>query len=140
MIYFIMAKVNEKVLLFNFQDEATIEQLRVICREMNLSIQMVPKDAWNQKVGYLLGKRGFVEAKADEDVQFVLSDEVLIFSHLTNKRLDQFLKKMKDNAVPPIIYKAVVTSFNTLWTLRRLCETMQTEHGAVAEWKKTNGK
>ena len=38
--------------------------------------------------------------------------------------------------MPHIRFKAVVTPFNTLWTLRRLCETMQREHGAMIEQEK----
>ena len=40
---------------------------------------------------------------------------------------------LKEGGVPHIKFKSVVTPFNTLWTLRRLCETMQKEHAAMLE-------
>ena len=35
--------------------------------------------------------------------------------------------------MPQVKFKSVVTPFNTLCTLRRLCETMQKEHAAMLE-------
>jgi hypothetical protein len=43
------------------------------------------------------------------------------------------LLALKEGGVPPVKFKSVVTPFNTLWTLRRLCETMQKEHAAMLE-------
>ena len=43
------------------------------------------------------------------------------------------LAKLAAAVQPPIRYKTVVTPFNTFWTLRRLCETMQKEHAYLAE-------
>ena len=39
----------------------------------------------------------------------------------------------KEAGLSPVLYKAVVTPFNTLWTLKRLCQTMEKEHGAVTK-------
>ena len=57
----------------------------------------------------------------------------MILHRIKGKRLDQVLAAMKAAGVPPIRYKAVVTPFNTLWTLRRLCETMKKEHAYMTE-------
>ena len=42
-------------------------------------------------------------------------------------------RTMQEAGVPKVRFKSVVTPFNTLWTLRRLCETMQKEHAALLE-------
>jgi hypothetical protein len=84
-------------------------------------------------VGYLLGAKGFQPAKAKDEDNFVFPHEVMVLQNIRNKRLDEVLLALKEAGVPHIRFKAVVTPFNTLWTLRRLCETMQKEHGALAE-------
>jgi len=59
--------------------------------------------------------------------------EVMIMQGIRGKRLDTVLAQLQKDGVPHIAYKSVVTPFNTLWTLRRLCETMQKEHAYMAE-------
>ena len=71
---------------------------------------------------------------------FVFPHEVMVLQHIRNKRLDAVLKALKDAGVPQVHYKSVVTPFNTLWTLRRLCETMQKEHAAMIEMEEVKEK
>ena len=71
-----------------------------------------------------------------EEDDFVFPHEVMVLQNIRNKRLDEVLLALKEAGVPHIRFKAVVTPFNTLWTLRRLCETMQREHGAMIEQEK----
>ena len=49
-------------------------------------------------------------------------------------------RRRRCTGVPPVHYKSVVTPFNTLWTLRRLCETMQKEHAAMIEMEEAKEK
>ena len=58
---------------------------------------------------------------------------MLLLDKVKGKRLDEVLEKLAAAVQPPIRYKTVVTPFNTFWTLRRLCETMQKEHAYLAE-------
>ena len=57
----------------------------------------------------------------------------MILQNVYKKRLDNVLLALKQAGVPHIKFKSVVTPFNTLWTLRRLCETMQKEHGVITK-------
>lgn len=128
-----MRKTEEKVLLYQF-DDAKLQSIREVLRKLQIKSECLPEDAWRQKVGYLLGIRGFAAAgKSDEPEEFVFLHEVLVFFNIKNKRLDQVLAAFREAGIPHIKFKAVVTPFNTLWTLRRLCETMQKEHAAMAE-------
>lgn len=128
-----MKKTEEKVLLYQFAD-AELTSVREVLRKLQIKSECLPEDAWRQKVGYLLGIKGFAAAgKSDELEDFVFPHEVLVFSNIKNKRLDQVLAAFREAGIPHIKFKAVVTPFNTFWTLRRLCETMQKEHAAMAE-------
>ena len=62
---------------------------------------------------------------------FVFPQEVMIFYNIKGKRLDQVLLALKNADIVHVKFKAVVTPFNMLWTLRRLCETLQREHAAT---------
>lgn len=123
---------QEQVLLYGFLDEDKTEKIAKILHRLNIRTRVLPEEAWCQKVGFLLGMKGFKEA-AFEDDGFVFPHEVMVMQNIRNKRLDQVLLALKEGGVPPVKFKSVVTPFNTLWTLRRLCETMQKEHAAMLE-------
>ena len=125
-------KRQEQVLFYQFRDD---EKLALACKtlhKMGIMTKILQPEAWREKVGYLLGAKGFQPAKVKDEDNFVFPHEVMVLQNIRNKRLDEVLLALKDAGVPHIRFKAVVTPFNTLWTLRRLCETMQKEHGALA--------
>lgn len=126
-------KRQEQVLFYQFRDE---EKLALACKtlhKMGIATKVLKMEDWREKVGYLLGAKGFQPAKVRDEYEFVFPHEVMVFQNIRNKRLDEVLLALKEAGVPHIRFKAVVTPFNTLWTLRRLCETMQKEHGALTE-------
>ncbi|WP_303813862.1 DUF3783 domain-containing protein [Selenomonas ruminantium] len=126
-------KRQEQVLFYQFQDD---EKLALACKtlhKMGIVTKILQPEDWREKVGYLLGAKGFQPAKAKDEDNFVFPHEVMVLQNIRNKRLDEVLLALKEAGVPHIRFKAVVTPFNTLWTLRRLCETMQKEHGALVE-------
>ena len=125
-------KRQEQVLFYQFRDDEKLALACKILHKMGIVTKILQPEAWREKVGYLLGAKGFQPAKAKDEDNFVFPHEVMVLQNIRNKRLDEVLLALKDAGVPHIRFKAVVTPFNTLWTLRRLCETMQKEHGALA--------
>ncbi|MBP3690637.1 MAG: DUF3783 domain-containing protein [Schwartzia sp.] len=122
-----MKKAAEKVLCYRF-DAEMFEAVRAVMRKLGVECRALPEESWREKVGFLLGLRGFKPAPQDDATEFDFPEPVMVIDHIKGKRLDQLLAAMKEAEIPPIRYKAVVTPFNTLWTLRRLCETMKKEH------------
>ena len=122
-----MKKAAEKVLCYHFEADA-LEAVRGVMRKLGVECRALPEESWREKVGFLLGLRGFKPASRDDATEFDFPEPVMVIDHIKGKRLDQVMAAMKEAGVPPIRYKAVVTPFNTLWTLRRLCETMRKEH------------
>lgn len=100
---------------------------------MGIATKILPENAWREKIGYLLGVGGFKASSAKDDGEFSFPHEVMILQNIRNKRLDEVLRALREAGVPPIKFKSVVTPFNTLWTLRRLCETMQKEHAFMLQ-------
>ena len=128
-------KREEQILLYQFRDAEKQKAMQQVFGKLHIKSRVLPEDSYGQKVGFLLGLKGFKET-SERDGNFSFPHEVLIFHHIRGKRLDEVMESMKKAGIPHVKFKAVVTPFNTLWTLQRLCETMQREHAAVMEQKK----
>ena len=66
---------------------------------------------------------------AQEGGAFSFPHRVMLLDAVKGKRLTQVLRAVEDAGVPHITYKSSITPYNTLWTLRYLCEHMEKEHG-----------
>ena len=103
-------KREELVLFYQFRDDEKLALAQKTLHRLGIHTKVLPEEAWREKIGYLLGLKGFRAANPE------------------------------DAGVPQVHYKSVVTPFNTLWTLRRLCETMQKEHAAMIEMEEVKEK
>ena len=123
-----MANSKERVLLYQFPaDQAAL--ITGALRPMGVDVQILSPDAWCEKVGYLLGRKGFLKHTAQEGDVFSFPHRVMLLDAVKGKRLTQVLRAVEDAGVPHITYKSSITPYNTLWTLRYLCEHMAKEHG-----------
>lgn len=123
-----MANSKERVLLYQFPaDQAAL--IAGALRPMGVDVQILSPDAWREKVGYLLGRKGFLKHAAQEGGAFSFPHRVMLLDAVKGKRLTQVLRAVEDAGVPHITYKSSITPYNTLWTLRYLCEHMAKEHG-----------
>ena len=123
-----MGKPVEQALFYQFDDPEELRAIRQVMRSLQIACRVLPEDAWAQTIGCLLGMKGFARALPSPEEPFDFPHEVMLLHRIKGKRLDAVLKALADAGIRPIRYKAVVTPHNTLWTLRRLCETMQKEH------------
>ena len=123
-----MANSKERVLLYQFPaDQAAL--ITGALRPMGVDVQILSPDAWREKVGYLLGRKGFLKQTAQEGDVFSFPHRVMLLDAVKGKRLTQVLRAVEDAGVPHITYKSSITPYNMLWTLRYLCEHMAKEHG-----------
>ena len=123
-----MANSKERVLLYQFPaDQAAL--ITGALRPMGVGVQILSSDAWREKVGYLLGRKGFLKQTAQEGDVFSFPHRVMLLDAVKGKRLTQVLRAVEDAGVPHITYKSSITPYNMLWTLRYLCEHMAKEHG-----------
>ena len=123
-----MVNSKERVLLYQFPaDQAAL--ITGALRPMGVDVQILSPDAWCEKVGYLLGRKGFLKHAAQEGGAFSFPHRVMLLDAVKGKRLTQVLRAVEDAGVPHITYKSSITPYNMLWTLRYLCEHMAKEHG-----------
>lgn len=123
-----MANSKERVLLYQFPADQ-VALITGTLRPMGVDVQILSPDAWCEKVGYLLGRKGFLKHAAQEGGAFSFPHRVMLLNAVKGKRLTQVLRAVEDAGVPHITYKSSITPYNTLWTLRYLCEHMAKEHG-----------
>jgi hypothetical protein len=126
-----MKKAAEKVLLYQFADEEKLQSIQSLLTRIHIVFEVLPADAYEQKVGYLLGIKGFNQVKKLETDDFIFPFEVMVLYNIKNKRLEHVLDEFHHAGIESIRFKAIVTPFNMFWTFRRLCETMQKEHTAM---------
>lgn len=59
------------------------------------------------------------------------NQEILLFSNLTENKLDEFLSAYKTAGIEPVSLKAVVTPTNENWTIEELAEELMKERAAM---------
>lgn len=126
-------KRKELVLLYQFPEDDNFALLKKTLHKMGIETKELGADAWREKIGYLLGIKGFRPTKPEPEETFAFDHEVMIMQNIRNKRLDAVLLALKEAGVRHVKFKAVVTPFNTFWTLKRVCENMQKEHAFMME-------
>mgnify|MGYP001015986062 FL=1 len=125
-------KKEERVLLYQFPDDQ-IHTAQDVFRTLGIRIQILPADAWREKVGYLLGHKGFKATQIQEEQEFSFSHRLILLENIRGKRLTKVLMAMEEAGIPHITYKSAITPYNTLWTLRYLCEHIAKEHAVSVE-------
>lgn len=126
-----MRTQEENILLYQFSNEAALA-IREVLRKLGIQVNAIGAEAWHQRVGFLLGLKGFGQNTAEEEF-FEFPYEAAVFHKIKGKRLDQVLQALKDGGIPHIRFKAVTTPFNLHWTFGRLCKTMYKEHAYMME-------
>ena len=120
-------KKEERVLLYQFPAEQ-ISTAQDVLRALGIHVQILRADAWREKVGYLLGRKGFRATQTSDADDFAFSHRLLLLENIQGKRLTKILDALQEVGIPHITYKSVITPYNMLWTLRYLCEHMEKEH------------
>ena len=123
---------EERALLYQFPEEQIAAACSVF-RTLGIQVLLLPADAWREKVGYLLGRKGFKASSIQSTDVFEFPHRLILFENIQGKRLTKVLEALQDAGVPRITYKSAITPYNTLWTLRYLCEHMAREHAPSAQ-------
>ena len=125
-------KKEERVLLYQFPDDQ-IHTAQDVFRTLGIRIQILPADAWREKIGWLLGIKGYKATQIQEEQEFSFSHRLILLENIRGKRLTKVLMAMEEAGIPHITYKSAITPYNTLWTLRYLCEHIAKEHAVSVE-------
>ena len=132
------------MVMYYVQDENKRIQLEVLCMGMALHAKQLKASELNEQVGVLAGIKGVksLEMQAVEKAPAIFCmPEVIIFSGISNKLIDEFLLSYKNLGLAPIRLKAVTTPKNVEWTLYQMIRELAEECGqleAAAKRKQNN--
>ena len=132
------------MVMYYVQDENKRIQLEVLCMGMFLQSKQLKSSDLNEQVGTLAGIKEVksLDMQAEEKAPAIFCmPEVIIFSGVSNKKLDEFLLSYKNLGLAPIRLKAVTTPKNVEWTLYHMIRELAEECGrleAAAKRKQNN--
>lgn len=124
--------MREAVLYHAPENAAYVGLIKGILVQMGIKIKNLTPGRCEKKIGFLAGMEGFhdeipLSEEGQQASHAALTEELLVFCGLTEERLDELLKRMKDVGVPRTVLKAVLTDTNAHWTVYELYDHLTEE-------------
>ena len=120
---------QSKILLFNMNKDRQLS-IEKLCRSLSIKTSYIKPAFYSQSLGYLAGIQGFPRSASSYNGPG-LETEMLIFSGMDSELTDRFLQAFKDNGLPPVSLKAIVTPANIFWTPIKLYTELTKEHTSL---------
>ena len=117
------------ILAFNLSD-ARLAKLRFLCMKLGVLVKPVPAEDFAQPIAALAG---LAERSEAIEATEAFADEMIVFCHMTNVQLNNFLKTAKQQRVPAFPLKAILTPTNAAWTPAALCAELKQEREAILQ-------
>lgn len=118
------------MILYYVQEEKKKIQIEVIGMSMSIETKQLKPSDLNTQVGKLAGLKNVAPldlTQTEKPPVIFCMPEIVIFSGVPNKGLDEFMLSYKNVGVPPISLKAVTTPKNINWTLYQLIKELSSE-------------
>ena len=128
-----MVEAQKGLVMYYVQEEHKRMQIEVLCIRVGLQTKYLKASDINEPIGKLAEIRGLKLPEAPQEkapIVFAVP-EILIFSGLSNKQLDEFLAAYKAAGLEKIELKAVLTSQNIRWTLYQLIQEIRKEREKI---------
>lgn len=127
-------KEQKSMILYYVLDEKKKIQLEVIGMSMSIATRQLKPSDLNTQVGKLIGRKELVPldlTKVEKPPVIFCMPEIIIFSGIPNKKLDEFLLSYKNVGLTPTKLKAVATPKNIHWTLYQLIKELSAERAKI---------
>ena len=116
------------LLLYNL-DSRTASKIKVLCQKRHLRWREVAPSEYGLAIGALAG---IPTAKAPDDApRHAFQDPMLVMCGFLNTQLNAFLQGMRDDGIPRIALKAILTPSNVCWNSTQLHDELAQEHAEV---------
>lgn len=112
----------------------TAAGVQKICMDQGIRVREVAAAEYGKPIGLLAGIPMPISVLGEQGPAF--SDEMLVMCRLSPGQLDAFLKAMRENALPRIPLKAVLTPTNAAWTSVKLRTELAREHEAMQRYSR----
>lgn len=88
------------------------DEIKKLCDKFNLKIKEIAASDINTPLGKLLGM-DFKNKPKEVAPLFYAPKELMVFNGLSDKDLNTFLLEYEKCKIEPVLYKGVITPFNT---------------------------
>ncbi|MDE6220668.1 MAG: DUF3783 domain-containing protein [Lachnospiraceae bacterium] len=129
-----MKELPKSMILYYVQDEKKKIQMEVLGMSMSITTKKLKPSDLNTQVGTLAGMKNIapLDLSQTEKVPAIFCmPEIIIFSGVPDKKLDEFLFSYKKVGLTPTKLKAVTTPKNINWTLYQLIRELSAERAQI---------
>ena len=129
-----MKETQKSMVLYYVQDEKKRIQMEVLCMSMSIGTKQLKPSDLNTQVGTLIGAKNIEPldpAKEAKAPAIFCMPEIIIFSGIPDKKLDEFLFSYKKVGMTPTKLKAVITPQNASWSLYHLIRELSLERAQI---------
>ena len=129
-----MKETQKSMVLYYVQDEKKRIQMEVLCMSMSIGTKQLKPSDLNTQVGTLIGAKNIEPldpAKEAKAPAIFCMPEIIIFSGIPDKKLDEFLFSYKKVGMTPTKLKAVITPQNASWSLYHLIRELSMERAQI---------
>ena len=129
-----MKETQKSMVLYYVQDEKKRIQMEVLCMSMSIGTKQLKPSDLNTQVGTLIGAKNIEPldpAKEAKAPAIFCMPEIIIFSGIPDKKLDEFLFSYKKVGMTPTKLKAVITPQNASWSLNHLIRELSMERAQI---------
>ena len=112
------------ILIYNMDNQRKLK-LMFICSQLKLRLISVPRVDYNQPIGALAGMHRRIPEEYSGDG---FPEEMLVMVNFSNQLLNAFLGALRQNHLPGIALKAILTPSNSEWDSVKLRNELLQEH------------
>ena len=120
---------TRKILGFGLPEEKKTAVM-AICRFIGARYTSIQETDMHKTVGFLCKAIGVPESVPEYDIpgKNAPEGEMLVFAGFDGEDLNVFLEKYRKTGIPSVLYKAILTEYNALWSPVFLYCELQKEH------------
>lgn len=124
------------LLTYNLTD-SHLARLRRVCMRLSIAVRPVPAEEWQRPLASLLQPDPDRSAHCDPPASDCAFQEVmLVMCGFSAPLVNSFLAAMRQNRLPPVALKAVLTPTNSLWSSVTLHAQLLEENRAIENGQK----
>ncbi len=124
--------MNPMILCYNIQPEK-LGRMRVLCLRLGIRVRVAQPEEFALPIGVLAG---VMDPPQNLESAEPFDDEMLVMAHFKPGMLDAFLEGFRQNRIPSVALKAMVTQTNATWPAHLLHQAIAEEHAQMKALRK----
>ena len=116
-----------QILLYNFKDEDRLRQIRRYLNRHRISVRMVQQPEYLESLGLLFEIPGFSKNPVF-NLGKNFQEEMMVLKDFSSAQMDGFLAFFRENQIPPVALKAMLTPVTQHWSSVQLHDELSREH------------